>query len=240
MRDTDGWHPSKVTRAANGTWVANPDYVRGGSLYAVGLLADALVPVIEREAKGRLLDAGCGDVPYYGVYRARATEVTCIDWEASSHGARHVDRAVDLNGPLPFADAAFDTVLLADVLEHVAAPRTLMAELGRVLAPAGALIVSVPFLYWVHEAPHDYFRYTEYGLRHLCTETGLEVEECEPYGGHPDVLIDLVGKVLARSRRMGTVYARVCRRLVRTPPAPRLRERTRRTFPLGYVMVARA
>ena len=218
----------------------NPDYVRGGSLFAAGLLADALVPILQREVKGRLLDAGCGDVPYYGVYRTLANEVTCIDWEASSHGARHVDQPVDLNAHLPFGDAVFDTVLLADVLEHVATPQTLVAELARVLAPGGALIVSVPFLYWVHEAPHDYFRYTEYGLRHLCARAGLTVEECEPYGGHPDVILDLTAKVLARSQRAGSIHARAGRALLRLPPAARLRERTRRSFPLGYVLVARA
>ena len=45
---------------------------------------------------------------------------------------------------LPFADGAFDALLLLDVLEHLPADVDALAEAWRVLRPSGALIVSVP------------------------------------------------------------------------------------------------
>jgi SAM-dependent methyltransferase len=213
--------------------------VGAGSLFACGLLIEPLAAAIRAPAAGRMLDAGCGDVPYYGIYRHLVTGTTCIDWPGSSHGAAYVDAFVDLNSPLPFAAASFDAVLLADVLEHVAEPDALVGELGRVLAPGGALILSVPFLYWVHEAPNDYYRYTEFALRRLCARAGLEVQVCAPWGGHPDVLVDLVGKLVVRGGLMGRSYAAACGALARTRPYRWLRTRTERAFPLGYVLVAR-
>ena len=53
------------------------------------------------------------------------------------------------------------------MLEHVAAPERAIAELHRVLAPGGALVLSTPFVFEIHEAPHDYYRFTEHGLRQL-------------------------------------------------------------------------
>jgi hypothetical protein len=37
----------------------------------------------------------------------------------------------------------------------------------RVLKPDGRIIVSVPFLFPVHDAPHDYWRFTKYALEYL-------------------------------------------------------------------------
>jgi ubiquinone/menaquinone biosynthesis C-methylase UbiE len=46
--------------------------------------------------------------------------------------------------PLPFEDQSFTSVTLLDVLEHVAPQKALLAELFRVLAPGGCLVVTVP------------------------------------------------------------------------------------------------
>jgi SAM-dependent methyltransferase len=194
--------------------------------------------VIESHARGRLLDCGCGDVPYYGLYRERVTEAMCVDWGASAHGRTHVDREVDLTRPLPFEPERFETVLLADVLEHIPEPWQLMQEIGRVLSPAGKVIILVPFLYRVHEAPHDYYRYTEFGLAELCRRAGLEILELEPYGGYPDVLMDLVNKGLSFSTVLRRAFLIGARWFSRTRLYDRWRLRTKHAFPLGYSVVA--
>ncbi len=48
--------------------------------------------------------------------------------------------------------------------------------MARVLKPGGLLILLAPFQFRLHEQPHDYFRYSSHGLRHLCEEAGLDVE----------------------------------------------------------------
>ena len=72
------------------------------------------------------MDLGCGTVPLYEAYRALVSAITCVDWGESRHGAGYRDFDCDLNEPLPFADASFDTAVLSDVLEHVRAPAELL------------------------------------------------------------------------------------------------------------------
>jgi SAM-dependent methyltransferase len=238
MQHVEDWRPTKVLPAGPNAWRVNPSYVGPSSWFFCDRVIGAYVEAMRGHARGRLVDAGCGDVPYYGVYRDLVDAVTCIDWPGSSHGRSHIDQFVDLNGRLPFDDGDFDTVLLTDVLEHIAQPRALLGEVARVLAPGGKAIVTVPFLYWVHEAPHDYFRYTEHGLRALCDEAALQVVELSPYGGYPDVLLDLVSKGLVRGPRMGRAYHGLFRRVAAAKAYRRLAKRTAGTFPLGYVLVA--
>lgn len=48
---------------------------------------------------------------------------------------------------LPYADNAFDVVLMSEILEHVPADTDAIAEMARVLAPGGHAAVTVP-RYW--------------------------------------------------------------------------------------------
>ncbi|PWG74541.1 SAM-dependent methyltransferase, partial [Enterococcus hirae] len=75
---------------------------------------------------------------------------------------------------------AFDTVLCTQVLEHVRDPKKALQELPRVLRPGGVLILSAPHLSMVHDAPHDYFRYTGFGLAELLDNCGFRAERIVP------------------------------------------------------------
>lgn len=76
---------------------------------------------------------------------------------------------------LPLLGATVDTVLLLDVLEHVRRPALALGEICRVLRPGGRLILSIPFLYPIHDAPHDYQRYTLHGLSREIDDCGLRL-----------------------------------------------------------------
>ena len=70
---------------------------------------------------------------------------------------------VDLVGnaeDLPLADSSIGTVVALSTFEHV--PRFWRAfdEIHRVLRPGGALLVSCPFYFHIHEYPSDYWRFT--------------------------------------------------------------------------------
>lgn len=69
---------------------------------------------------------------------------------------------------LPFADEQFACVLCVEVLEHCHTPQQVIDECYRVLQPGGTLILTTRFIFPLHDVPHDYYRYTKYGLRHLC------------------------------------------------------------------------
>lgn len=127
-------------------------------------------------AKGVVLDIGCADrwveprLPDGCVYFG----VDSVDTGRGMYGARPTVFA-DAAG-LPFVDASVDAVLLFEVLEHLARPASALAEIRRVLKPDGVLLASVPFLYPVHDAPHDYQRYTGHGLERALAEAGLAVK----------------------------------------------------------------
>ena len=80
---------------------------------------------------------------------------------------------------LPFEDNTFDVALCMVVLEHLEDPRKAIAEIQRVLKPGGTVLVSVPFLFPMHDTPNDFWRFTKYGLKLLFAEWDVEKVEAE-------------------------------------------------------------
>jgi SAM-dependent methyltransferase len=85
---------------------------------------------------------------------------------------------------LPFASHSIDTILMLDVLEHVPHARSALSEALRCLKENGTLILIVPFIYPIHDAPHDYQRWSINGLKQLAGEQGFIIEK-EAYSGNP-------------------------------------------------------
>jgi SAM-dependent methyltransferase len=202
------------------------------------VLAERYQRLLKEHARGHLLDLGAGQVPLYGCYRDLVASTTCVDWSKSPHPCPHIDHYLDLDEPLPLPDGAYDTILLTDVLEHTRRPDCLFGEIARLLAPQGKLLLTVPFLYWIHEAPHDYGRYTSFMLRDLSERSGLSVLELEATGGSPEVLLDFLGKHLAWSSLLATLHGKLARWSIALPGVSLASQRSARWFPLGYVLVA--
>jgi SAM-dependent methyltransferase len=159
-------------------------------------------------ARGRLLDVGCGEKPYESWFSPYVSAYVGIEhmgtFAATAAGARSRADVVYGGGTLPFRDGAFDTVLSVQVLEHTPRPAALVAEMSRVLAPDGLLILTAPFQFRLHEEPHDYFRYSPHGLRQLCEDAGLEMIESQPQGSLWSVLGHKLNTYLAfRVARVG-------------------------------------
>lgn len=128
---------------------------------------------------GRLLEVGCGDAPYRALFAPRVERYVASDL-VSSPG--RVDVVADA-GQLGFRSDSFDSVLCTQVLEHVPDPYCVLSEVRRVLRPGGLALLTVPLNAGIHRAPHDYFRFTEHGLRILCERAGLEPEVIAERGG---------------------------------------------------------
>ena len=95
---------------------------------------------------------------------------------------------------LGIADASFEVVLCTEVLEHLPEPQRAIDEIFRVLAPGGHLVLTTRFLFPIHDAPHDYFRFTKYGLRHLLRQFEiLELQEETDAVGTLAVLLQRLG-----------------------------------------------
>jgi SAM-dependent methyltransferase len=130
----------------------------------------------------RVLDAGAGECQYAGHFKKhRYTSVDLGVGDAAwNYGT--LDAVADLTA-LPFPGATFDACLNVVTLEHVRDPAAALAEMGRVLKPGGRLLLIVPHEWEVHQAPHDYFRYTRYGVAWLLDQAGFCEAEIRPVGG---------------------------------------------------------
>jgi len=240
MKNTHLWAETKVVRVGNRFTPSRDSRSLGiGSRVAGSCQIPHYYAAIHDHARGKLLDLGCGHVPYYEMYKFCTTETVCVDWENTLHRNKLLDAVVDINKPLPIKSDSFDTVLLMDVLEHVAHPFELIAEISRVLRPGGKLIVGVPFFYWLHEQPHDFFRYTEFALEYMCESNALHVISLVPYGGVPEILADVTGKCICTLGKLpGLAYVSVCQIILASRIIRLLSRRTSRLFPLGYTLVA--
>jgi SAM-dependent methyltransferase len=218
-------------------------FVSPGSKLATNLVAMMFGKYLQLYAKGRLVDLGCGDVPLYCAYRDLVDENVCIDWGSSTHENSHLDFEADLSEPLAIPDRAFNTVILSDVLEHIRDPRGLTREVGRILAVDGYLLMSVPFYYCLHEVPHDYYRYTEHGLREMLESAGLQIEILETTGGTLEILSDIVAKHLQFLPVLGPSIASSLQNFSFwfrcSSMGCRIAARTGKSFPLSYFVVAR-
>ncbi len=85
-------------------------------------------------------------------------------------------------------------VLCTEVLEHLPEPQRAVDEMFRVLKPGGTLLLTTRFLFPIHDAPHDYFRFTKYGLRHLLRRFDvLELREEADSVGTLAILLQRLG-----------------------------------------------
>jgi len=123
--------------------------------------------------KGRVIDLGCGEAPYKDDILKLADEYIGVDWKSSFHNQSNVDVFANLCEKLPFDDCYADVVVSFQVMEHLPEPDFFLSECYRILRPGGKLFITVPFMWHVHEAPYDYFRYTRYGLEYLLSKNGF-------------------------------------------------------------------
>jgi SAM-dependent methyltransferase len=262
LRNESEWRPSKIDWKPDGSWRIRTKGVGPGSLLTATIQQEALIPLIERYLRGHIADIGSGNVPFYPGYRDQAESVICVDWGESGHDVgKHSDYLCDLNKGLPLPDASIDSALMSSVLEHIAEPRHLLQELHRCLAPGGYVVIEVPFLYWLHEEPHDYHRFTRYALAAMAEAVGFEVETIAAYGNSFIVMNDIWAKTLTElatsvghrlprpvrwrwhqmSYSLIRFYQRIVLVLLARGPMARLLDNSKfqHSFPLGYVAALR-
>jgi SAM-dependent methyltransferase len=133
-------------------------------------------------AGARVLDAGSGESRHRSYFTAQQyvgvdSAVGDSAWDYSK-----LDVIAEL-GALPFPNAVFEACLNIVTLEHVPEPGCVLKELARALAPGGRLLLIAPHEWEEHQQPHDYYRYTRYGLEYLLRQAGFEPQEIRPAGG---------------------------------------------------------
>jgi len=132
--------------------------------------------------KGILVDLGCGSAPYKEFFLQYVQKYVGVDWGNTLHNSK-ADVVSNLNEKIDLPDAYADTIVSFSVLEHLCEPQLFLNESYRVLKNEGRIILGVPWMWQVHEAPHDYFRYTPYGLKYLFEKAGYVDILVQPTSG---------------------------------------------------------
>lgn len=163
---------------------------------------------------GTVLDVGCGLKPYRPILLAapsRATVYLGLDLAEPRYGG---DPDLTWDGrTIPLPNAAVDSALSTEVLEHCPDPAGILSEVNRVLKPGGFFLLTVPFLWPLHDAPYDEFRFTPFSLRRLLGQAGFEHIEVRALGGWDAALAQMVG-LWVRRRPMRETVRRVLQKLV--------------------------
>ncbi len=161
-----------------------PPWLRRYVLHFEAAIEDAVRDFAETLAIGSLvLDAGAGEgayKTYFGRHRYCGVDLAIGDHTWNYAG---LDVLADLTS-LPFASNRFDACINIVTLEHVREPACAVAELARILKPGGRVLIIVPHEWEVHQAPHDYYRYTRYGMRYLLDKAGFHAVHIYPVGGY--------------------------------------------------------
>lgn len=131
-------------------------------------------------ASGRVLDIGCAN-RWIAHHVDRRVHYIGLDYPATGASLYLATPDVFADAAtLPIASNSVEVVVMLEVLEHLERPSDAMLEAARVLRSDGTLLMSMPFLYPVHDAPHDFQRYTEFGLRREASSAGLDIVSLEP------------------------------------------------------------
>ena len=115
------------------------DLGQGSQRYATKGKVIALSLVPEGHTK-KALDVGCEEGVQSKWLEGKGYTVTSIDVR------KIYERAliVDVNQPLPFADASFDLLWCSEVIEHLKDPAQTIREFRRVVKPGGKMILTTP------------------------------------------------------------------------------------------------
>lgn len=167
------------------TFRLNEDFTSRGKLtdtgrwYVTRFIEEVSASVVPG---ARVLDAGAGECaykPWFAHCRYLGVDLSVGDgvWNYTN-----LDAFAALDA-LPFADESFDAVVSTQVLEHLEYPERCVTEMARVLKPGGRLLLTAPMAHFEHQVPHDFYRYTSFGLRSLVRRAGLSEPEIKPFGG---------------------------------------------------------
>ena len=131
-------------------------------------------PNIVKYSSGRTIDIGCG----LGSLLSYNPEIIgvdinkhCVEY-CQNLGLKAFTMPVNI---LPFDNGSFETVILDNVLEHIAEPATLIQEIKRVLVRDGRVIILVPGIKGFHKDPDHKKYYDARSLKTFASDNGFSV-----------------------------------------------------------------
>lgn len=141
------------------------------------------------DAPARVLDVGCGSQPFRTTLVDLGYTYSGLDVQQSS--AVQVDFIASIDAALPsdlLALPRFDLVVCFEVLEHVADWPAAFANLARLVAHDGRLLLTCPHVYQLHDQPFDFWRPTPHVIRHFAEHSGFTIQKIDLLGTPWEVL----------------------------------------------------
>ena len=161
---------------------------------------------------GKLLDVGCGEQSYRELILRNSSVQQYIGLDLPA--GKYFDRkAPDLTWDgniIPSTSEIFDCAICLEVLEHTIDPKQMLSEILRVLKPNGVAILSVPYLWPLHDAPHDHYRFTPFFFDTTLREIGYQHTEIRSLGGWDASLAQMLALWINR-RPLGELKRRLLR-----------------------------
>jgi SAM-dependent methyltransferase len=172
--------------------------------YERGPIFDFVRRAASRLAVGDfVVDVGAGDAPYRELFAH--TSYKTLDWENSIHERASESDFVASADRIPLDDQCVDAVLLTQVLEHVSEPLSVLREVHRILNVGGALFLTAPLVWELHELPFDFYRYTDNGLMHLLRAAEFSHIELAPRNDAFATLAQLMRNVAVMCDRAAAI-----------------------------------
>jgi len=188
-----------------------------------------------------VLEIGNGRAGRRGQFRPPIEEAKAwIYLDLGNEGQPHIQADIEY---LPFKNALFDTVVCLEVLEYVSRPKRALTEIHGVLKPGGKLILSTPFLHRA-DTEHDYWRFTEHGLRYMLEEAGFNVVWFRAQGSAFAVAANIFKYAIYiqpagwRRRFLGGVFVPLFYLLWWMDALTARRQSLLQTFSTGYLLLA--
>lgn len=121
--------------------------------------------------KKKLIDYGCGDVPYLPLFADKVAQYVTCDIDRNPIA----DVKITTEGIVPLPGESFDIVLSVQVLEHVDDVNMYLTEANRLLGKDGLLLLSTHGQWIWHPFPKDLWRWTNEGLSCVIEKSGFEI-----------------------------------------------------------------
>ncbi|MEP3836606.1 MAG: class I SAM-dependent methyltransferase [Algibacter sp.] len=149
-----------------------------------------------------LLDIGCGKMPYknYILKHSKVSKYIGLDIEQALVYDTKIKPDFTWDGiTMPFKNNSFSCSIGTEVLEHCPDPEIVLKEVHRILKPEGIFFFTVPFLWNLHEVPHDEYRYTPFSLKRHLENSGFKDIEIKASGGWHASMAQMLGLWVKRS-----------------------------------------
>lgn len=147
--------------------------------YRVDRAMDSCASIYNKQGN-TVLDVGAGSLPYAGKFdQARYQTQDIVQNQAGT-----IDFVCDITQSRSIIpDERADVIICCQVFEHLSEPSLALEEMRRILRPGGRIYLTTHMAFEEHMVPHDYFRFTEFGIRHLASKAQMEVVSFEKHGG---------------------------------------------------------